>query len=115
MGWLAQYGEWLEVGSLFFALAAGSYYLASGVLWLVSLGLQRGRGRCRADLFWRDRKVTLTALVDTGNSLKDPFTGSPSASWRGRRRRSCFRAGCRRSCGISRTAQLEGRMECFRL
>ena len=77
MGWLAQYGEWLEVGSLFFALAAGSYYLASGVLWLVSLGLQRGRGRCRADLFWRDRKVTLTALVDTGNSLKDPFTGEP--------------------------------------
>ena len=65
------------MGSLFFALAVGSYYLASGVLWLVSLGLGRGRGRCRADLFWEGRRVTLTALIDTGNSLTDPFTGDP--------------------------------------
>ena len=77
MGYLSQYGGWVEVGSLFFALAVGSYYLASGVLWLVSLGLGRGRGRCRADLFWEGRRVTLTALIDTGNSLTDPFTGDP--------------------------------------
>ena len=77
MGYLSQYGDWMEVGSLFFALAAGSYYLASGVLWLLSAALGHGKYRCRAEIFWKERKVALTALIDTGNSLTDPFTGEP--------------------------------------
>ena len=115
MGWLAQYGEWLEVGSLFFALAAGSYYLAPACSGLSPWDFREAAAGAGRIFSGGQEGDADSPLCDTGNSLKDPFTGSPSASWRGRRRRSCFRAGCRRSCGISRTAQLEGRMECFRL
>lgn len=74
---LSLYTGLVEVGSLFFALAVASYFTASGILGLINLTLGHTRYRCRADLYQDGKKVTLLAVIDTGNSLRDPLTGEP--------------------------------------
>lgn len=74
---LSQYRAFVEVGSLFFALAVGSYYAASGILWLLSLAGRRARCRRTADLYWEGRHLQVPAVIDTGNALTDPVSGEP--------------------------------------
>ena len=57
-------GQYAQVGSLFFALAVASYYLASGALKMLSLLFHFGKRTCSA-----------AAVIDTGNHLRDPVSG----------------------------------------
>lgn len=74
---LSQYVNWMEMGSLFFALALGSYYGAGGVLFLLEVFSRQNCWRYEADLYWKGRIVTVESVVDTGNSLRDPVSGDP--------------------------------------
>lgn len=60
----------------------------AGAVGVVICLLVRRQGRVAVELNYKDRKVLLTALKDTGNTLKDPVTGrdvlviGPSAAYR---------------------------------
>ena len=73
-GFLRQYAR---AGSLFLALAAASYYAVSGIWILVAYLGRQSRYRCRVVLQNGERSVTVQALIDTGNCLKDDITGKP--------------------------------------
>lgn len=49
--------------------------ISATVLWI--LYLRAKRGVVTVELCWQGRKVQLSALQDTGNTLKDPLTGKP--------------------------------------
>lgn len=69
--------QYVRVGSLFFALAVLSYWLAQGV-WSFITGLQRiGQCRCTVTLYQEGKACTVEALIDTGNQLRDPLTDCP--------------------------------------
>lgn len=74
---LLQYADWMQVGSLFFALAVGSYYGAGGVLFLLELAIRKRSCYYKADLYWEGNILTVPAIVDTGNSLRDPVSADP--------------------------------------
>lgn len=65
---------WYAVSFRFLVLLAGLSYL---VVWLLlpKLGRRGAAGSVALTLLLEDRRVPLTALVDTGNSLRDPVTG----------------------------------------
>lgn len=73
-GFLRQY---VRAGSLFLALAAASYYVVSGIWSLVVYLGRQSRYRCRVVLLRGERRVSVQALIDTGNCLKDHITGKP--------------------------------------
>ncbi len=58
-----------------------SLVLAGAGLWLMCLlgfgGGKLGSTYIPVTIIFRDKQVTLTALVDTGNTLKDPLSGAP--------------------------------------
>lgn len=68
---------WIRTGSLFFAAAAGVYYILSGI-WqgMVSLR-ERQKKICQVILSTKQRKYRVCALIDTGNGLQDPVSGDP--------------------------------------
>ncbi|MDY2814908.1 MAG: sigma-E processing peptidase SpoIIGA [Dorea sp.] len=67
--------QYLRSGSLFFLLAVVSYYVVSAI-WETICYLSRKRnGRCKVILYLNERSCEVDALIDTGNSLKDPLTG----------------------------------------
>ena len=67
---------WYAVSFRFLALLAGMSYL---LIWLLlpKLGAHKGAETVGLTLELAGRRVRLTALRDTGNSLRDPITGSP--------------------------------------
>lgn len=72
--WLHQY---MRVGSLFFALAVGSYFLVQGI-WKFITYIQRIQNyKCKVTLYIGSRQLTVDGMIDTGNSLADPLTGKP--------------------------------------
>ncbi len=51
---------------------------AAGVAFLCSLGIQspwKVQRYLPVELLWQGKQISLTALVDTGNTLRDPITG----------------------------------------
>lgn len=74
-GMLEYVRQYVEIGSLFFILAIGCYYVSSGVWKILSLIFKTGQCRCDVDLYMNGRCVTVPALIDTGNTLRDKFTG----------------------------------------
>ena len=68
-------GQYAQVGSLFFALAVASYYLASGALRMLSLLFHFGEMHCKVRLVYRERMCFGAAVIDTGNHLWDPVSG----------------------------------------
>lgn len=65
---------WIKQGALFFAAAAGAYYVLYGI-WVFLTKLQkRQKNLCCAELAVNGKTVMLSALVDTGNGLKDPLS-----------------------------------------
>lgn len=74
----------LALGGITIGLDKGGLWLlpiaAAGILIICTVGL-RGRGLDAAyvpvELRYKDKHLHLTALADTGNTLKDPITGSP--------------------------------------
>lgn len=57
----------------------GAVCICAGLLWLLCrIGFQNQIGQRKyvpVELCWRERKVKLLALRDTGNTLRDPLTG----------------------------------------
>ena len=69
--------QYVSKGSLFFAIAAFGYYLASK-LWDVIVSIQKmNRTRCEVELFWGEKTFQMRGLIDTGNGLKDPISHKP--------------------------------------
>lgn len=68
-------GQYAQVGSLFFALAIVSYYLASGALKMLSLLFHFGEIHCEVRLVYGERTCSAAAVIDTGNHLRDPVSG----------------------------------------
>ena len=67
--------QYIEVGSLFFALAMASYYLASGVLKILAGLFHFGESHCSVTLFFGGESCRAEAIVDTGNQLRDEISG----------------------------------------
>lgn len=59
-------------------LLAAAVFAAAAGMWLGGRERRAGRNACwRAELVHGNVKRTVTALMDSGNSLYDPFTGRP--------------------------------------
>lgn len=65
----------VETGSIFFAVATGAYYLASGLLNVLTSVLKFGQFFCQVQLYAGEKCCVVKALVDTGNLLTDSLTG----------------------------------------
>ena len=65
---------WYAVSFRFLALLAGIGY---GIVWLLlpKIGRHKGAQTVGLTLSLEGRSVSVTALIDTGNSLRDPVTG----------------------------------------
>lgn len=74
-GVFAYLDQYVQVGSLFFALAVASYYLVSGVLKMLSLLFHFGEARCHVTLCLGEKRFEAEAIIDTGNHLTDTATG----------------------------------------
>ena len=69
--------QYVGKGSLFFAIAAFGYYLASK-LWDIIAHMQKvNRIHCDVELFWDEKTFLIKGLIDTGNGLKDPVSDKP--------------------------------------
>lgn len=67
---------YIRTGSLFFAFAVVSYYMALGIWKLLSYLNRLQEFRYRAVLVKGEQKIEVTAILDTGNQLHDPVTGA---------------------------------------
>ncbi|BDZ78983.1 MULTISPECIES: sigma-E processing peptidase SpoIIGA [Claveliimonas] len=76
-GILEHVRQYVEIGSLFFVLAVGCYYISSGIWKILDLIFKTGQCRCDVELYVNGRCVTVPALIDTGNTLRDKLTGKP--------------------------------------
>lgn len=74
-GIFAYLDQYVQVGSLFFALAMASYYLASGALKMLSLLFHFGEAHCLVTLHLGEESCKAEAIVDTGNHLRDEASG----------------------------------------
>jgi len=69
--------SYVRIGSLFFALAIGGYYVISIIWDILSRMQKRSNFRCQVRLFWGGKNLLVEGLIDTGNGLCDPITGKP--------------------------------------
>ena len=74
-GIFEQFSQYVEVGSLFFALAVGSYYLAAAVLKVLSWLIGFGEAHCHVTLYLGEKRCEAEAIIDTGNHLTDRVSG----------------------------------------
>lgn len=76
--WLSQYlGGYFRIGALFFAFTVCSYFLASrGMVFLEKLWKLR-ECRCEVTLYLAGKSLRMSAMVDSGNGLRDGITGKP--------------------------------------
>lgn len=72
----------MALGGMAMGLGSGDFpslvLAAGGVALLCAMGIKNPLGMKKyqpVELCWRGRKLKLTALVDTGNTLRDPITG----------------------------------------
>lgn len=68
---------WFSVFWLYAAAALGSMWMISFLWSAVFSGMTRSRRMYRVEIDCGGRKKELTALLDTGNHLKDPISGKP--------------------------------------
>lgn len=76
-GILTCFRQYVRAGSLFFALAVGSYYVALLVLKVLTYIQKIKQYRCEVVLCNDGHNETFKGLIDTGNSLRDPLSGKP--------------------------------------
>lgn len=67
---------YIRVGSFFFAFAVVSYFVTIGIWNLLSFFNRQREFRYRAVLIKGVKKIEVTAILDTGNTLRDPLTGA---------------------------------------
>lgn len=76
-GVMQAFGQYVKIGSLFFFIAVGAYYVVSGI-WSFIVCMQRvEQYRCNVELYMGDERCQIQGLIDTGNSLQDPVTDEP--------------------------------------
>lgn len=68
--------QYVQIGSLFFAFAIVSYYLASGALKMLGWLFRFGECHYQVILYLGEKKCEAEAILDTGNRLTDQVTGS---------------------------------------
>lgn len=68
---------YFDISALVLLLSTLTAYLILGIFGRITRAARIEEKICRLALFYKDRVVYLNALVDTGNSLADPFTGTP--------------------------------------
>ncbi len=78
IGGVFQYfSQYLKVGSLFFALSLTSY-LVVRIIWRLLSCLNKSNNIIAdVNIFVSDRCLRVRALIDTGNSLRDPYANKP--------------------------------------
>ena len=76
-GLLQAVNQYVKVGSLFFAIAVGGYYLVSKI-WDFIVAIQKiNQYQCKVDLYLNGKKCQITGIIDTGNGLSDPISKQP--------------------------------------
>ena len=69
--------QYIRVGSLFFAIAVGGYYVVSK-LWDFIASVQKiNQYHCKVDLYLGEKKCQVEGIIDTGNGLRDPISNQP--------------------------------------
>ena len=69
--------QYVRVGSLFFAIAIGGYYVVSK-LWDFIASVQKiNQYHCKVDLYLGEKKCQVNGIIDTGNGLRDPISNQP--------------------------------------
>ena len=69
--------QYMKVTSLFFCVAVGSYYVVKGVWWFFrNVSLQRATWY-EVSIYFGKEDISVRALYDTGNSLREPYLGRP--------------------------------------
>lgn len=76
-GVMEAFHPYIKTGSLFFALAIVGYYGSLGIWNLFTWMAERNERYCKVRLYKNGQEVTVNAIVDTGNCLKDGLTGKP--------------------------------------
>lgn len=76
-GLMQMFRPYMRYVSLFYAAAAVSYVIFLR-LWKFFAHIQRReKGIMKVTLFANEREISVTALLDTGNELRDCYTGEP--------------------------------------
>ena len=69
--------QYIRVGSLFFAIAVGGYFVVSK-LWDFIASVQKiNQYHCKVDLYLGEKKCQVEGIIDTGNGLRDPISKQP--------------------------------------
>lgn len=76
-GILQSLSPYVKTWSFFFAAAVAAWFLARGIGLLLSRVISREKREYAVILYEKERSCCLQALLDTGNCLKDPFSGQP--------------------------------------
>lgn len=76
-GVFTYFHRYVRYAGMFFAFAVISYYLVLGIWSLVSYLARQENYRCDVMLYQGGRALRVTAVIDTGNALKDPVTAQP--------------------------------------
>ncbi len=76
-GLLQAINQYVKVGSLFFAIAIGGYYLVSKIWDFIAAIQKINQYQCKVDLYLNGKTCQVTGIIDTGNGLCDPFSKQP--------------------------------------
>lgn len=68
---------YLRVGSIFFALALLSFWISKGIWNVIRYMARRKECRCEVVLYKGSCILRVPAIIDTGNTLRDPVSGDP--------------------------------------
>lgn len=78
MGGILQMARrFLRTGSLFFTVAVAAYYLLKAGWNFLDRTGKRMKNICEVTLYSHTGELTIKALIDTGNTLTDPFSKEP--------------------------------------
>lgn len=69
--------QYVSKGSLFFALAAFGYSVASKIWDMISCMQKYNKIHCNVELYWGKKIFHIKGLIDTGNGLKEPISNKP--------------------------------------
>ena len=68
---------YIRIGSLFLVVAIAGYYLLLGIWKFVTYVQRWNQCHCEVELHFEGEIYQIKGLLDTGNGLMDPVSGSP--------------------------------------
>lgn len=69
--------QYVRVGSLFFAIAVGGYFVVSKIWDYITYVQRINQYQCRVDLYLGEKTCHVKGMIDTGNGLRDPHSNQP--------------------------------------